>query len=127
MRLARRTSFLPGSSTCSQQQQVSIRCSCASLQNSNVGGYNSKGFVEVLAASQSTVSKQWFQGTADAVRQYLWLFEDAERGGVEDLLILSGGAGLRHICPTGAAHHVMPASEQVLGRRGKSFITTSLY
>ena len=99
----------------------------SSLQNSNVGGYNSKGFVEVLAASQSTVSKQWFQGTADAVRQCLWLFEDAERGGVEDLLILSGGAGLRHICPTGAAHHVMPASEQVLGRRGKSFMTMSLY
>ena len=80
-------------STCTQQHQASIQWTHAPLQNSNVGGYNSKGFVEVLAASQSTVSKQWFQGTADAVRQYLWLFEDAERGGVEDLLILSGGLG----------------------------------
>ena len=60
------------------------------LQNSNVGGYSSKGFVEVLAASQSPTGSRWFQGTADAVRQYLWLFEDAERSGVEDFLILSG-------------------------------------
>lgn len=30
------------------------------------------------------------QGTADAVRQYLWLFEDSIRDGVEDFLILSG-------------------------------------
>ena len=59
-------------------------------QNSNVGGYNSKGFVEVLAASQSPAGSRWFQGTADAVRQYLWLFEDAMRSGVEDFLILSG-------------------------------------
>lgn len=60
------------------------------MQNSNVGGYSSKGFVEVLAASQSPTGSRWFQGTADAVRQYLWLFEDAERSGVEDFLILSG-------------------------------------
>lgn len=32
----------------------------------------------------------WFQGTADAVRQYLWLFEEACREGVEDYLVLSG-------------------------------------
>lgn len=60
------------------------------MQNSNVGGYSSKGFVEVLAASQSPTGSRWFQGTADAVRQYLWLFEDAERNGVEDFIILSG-------------------------------------
>jgi glucose-1-phosphate adenylyltransferase len=60
------------------------------LQNSSVGGYNTRGFVEVLAASQSTQNKNWFQGTADAVRQYMWLFEEAVRDGVEDFLILSG-------------------------------------
>lgn len=60
------------------------------LQNSNVGGYNSRGFVEVLAASQTTTTKEWFQGTADAVRQYMWLFDEACRDGVEDFLILSG-------------------------------------
>ena len=65
------------------------------LQNSNVGGYSSKGFVEVLAASQSPTGSRWFQGTADAVRQYLWLFEDAERSGVEDFLILSGAQRLQ--------------------------------
>lgn len=35
------------------------------------------GFVEVLAATQTPGDKgaEWFQGTADAVRQYLWLLE----------------------------------------------------
>lgn len=61
------------------------------LQNSSVGAYTSRGFVEVLAASQSNVRKEWFQGTADAVRQYMWLFEEAMRDGVQDFLILSGG------------------------------------
>ena len=55
-----------------------------------MGNYNSRGFVEVLAASQTVTNKQWFQGTADAVRQYMWLFEEACREGVEDFLILSG-------------------------------------
>jgi len=63
------------------------------VQNSNVGGYNSRGFVEVLAASQTTTTKEWFQGTADAVRQYMWLFDEACRDGVEDFLILSGEMG----------------------------------
>lgn len=31
-----------------------------------------------------------FAGTADAVRQYMWLFEEAVADGVEDFLILSG-------------------------------------
>ncbi|RLN43177.1 glucose-1-phosphate adenylyltransferase large subunit [Panicum miliaceum] len=35
------------------------------------------GFVEVLAATQrpGTEGKRWFQGTADAVRQFDWLFD----------------------------------------------------
>lgn len=45
------------------------------------------GFVEVLAAQQTPISTNWFQGTADAVRQYLWLLEESE---VEEYLILSG-------------------------------------
>ncbi|KAG0561448.1 hypothetical protein KC19_9G065400 [Ceratodon purpureus] len=50
------------------------------------------GFVEVLAATQTPGDKgtEWFQGTADAVRQYLWLFEDAKNKVVEDVVILSG-------------------------------------
>jgi len=35
-----------------------------------------EGFVEVLAAQQTPESPNWFQGTADAVRQYLWLLEE---------------------------------------------------
>ncbi len=46
-----------------------------------------QGFVEVLAAQQTPENPNWFQGTADAVRQYLRLFEDSE---TEECLILSG-------------------------------------
>ena len=46
-----------------------------------------EGFVEVLAAQQTPVSTTWFQGTADAVRQYLWLFEEWK---IDEFLILSG-------------------------------------
>ncbi len=60
-----------------------------------MGGANSRGFVEVLAASQSNANKSWFQGTADAVRQYMWLFDEAVRDGVEDFLILSGALAHR--------------------------------
>ncbi|KAL6772069.1 AGP4 [Auxenochlorella protothecoides x Auxenochlorella symbiontica] len=73
-----------------QFNSASLNRHLSQAYNSNVGGYNSRGFVEVLAASQTTTQKNWFQGTADAVRQYLWLFEEATRGGVEDYLILSG-------------------------------------
>ena len=46
-----------------------------------------EGFVEVLAAQQTPASTNWFQGTADAVRQYLWLLEEWN---VDEYLILSG-------------------------------------
>lgn len=46
-----------------------------------------EGFVEVLAAQQTPSSTNWFQGTADAVRQYLWLLEEWN---VDEYLILSG-------------------------------------
>ncbi|KZV53371.1 ADP-glucose pyrophosphorylase large subunit family protein [Dorcoceras hygrometricum] len=50
------------------------------------------GCVEVLAATQTVgeMGKQWFQGTADAVRQFLWLFEDAKVKDIDHILILSG-------------------------------------
>jgi glucose-1-phosphate adenylyltransferase len=46
-----------------------------------------EGFVEVLAAQITPENPNWFQGTADAVRQYLWLFKEWN---VTELLILSG-------------------------------------
>ncbi|MBA0693383.1 hypothetical protein Goari_003757 [Gossypium aridum] len=50
------------------------------------------GFVEVLAATQTSgeAGKKWFQGTADAVRQFIWVFEDAKVKDVQHVLILSG-------------------------------------
>ncbi|KAL1349417.1 hypothetical protein HN51_025921 [Arachis hypogaea] len=50
------------------------------------------GFVEVLAATQTPgeAGKNWFQGTADAVRQFTWVFEDAKNRNVENVLILAG-------------------------------------
>ncbi len=52
----------------------------------NFTGFN-EGFVEVLAAQQTPENPNWFQGTADAVRQYLWLMEEWD---AEEYLILSG-------------------------------------
>jgi ADP-glucose pyrophosphorylase len=45
---------------------------------------------QVLAATQTPTDKEWFQGTADAVRQYAWLFSDIKNRAVEDIIILSG-------------------------------------
>lgn len=47
----------------------------------------STGYVEVLAAEQTRESKEWFQGTADAVRQMLPHLRDWR---IDTLLILSG-------------------------------------
>lgn len=52
----------------------------------NFTGFN-EGFVEVLAAQQTPENPNWFQGTADAVRQYNWLFQEWD---VSEYLILSG-------------------------------------
>ncbi|MEH1785191.1 glucose-1-phosphate adenylyltransferase [Nostoc sp.] len=63
----------------------------ASLNRHIARTYNftgfSEGFVEVLAAQQTPENPNWFQGTADAVRQYLWLLEEWN---AEEYLILSG-------------------------------------
>ncbi len=47
----------------------------------------STGFVEILAAEQTNDSREWFQGTADAVRQIL---PHLRSWNVKTLLILSG-------------------------------------
>ncbi|XP_020206422.1 glucose-1-phosphate adenylyltransferase large subunit 1 [Cajanus cajan] len=50
------------------------------------------GTVEVLAATQTPgeAGKKWFQGTADAVRQFTWVFEEVKNTNVENVLILAG-------------------------------------
>ncbi|WP_020468280.1 glucose-1-phosphate adenylyltransferase [Zavarzinella formosa] len=47
----------------------------------------SKGFVEILAAQQTMEGSQWYQGTADAVRQNV---RQIEEDPCTDVLILSG-------------------------------------
>ncbi|MEN9221113.1 MAG: glucose-1-phosphate adenylyltransferase [Thermostichus sp. BF3_bins_97] len=63
----------------------------ASLNRHIVNTYRfspfSGGFVDVLAAQQTPENPEWFQGTADAVRQYLWLMESWKP---QEYLILSG-------------------------------------
>lgn len=64
----------------------------ASLNRHLVRAYNfsglTEGFVEVLAAQQtSSADPSWFQGTADAVRKYIWLLDEWD---IDDYLILSG-------------------------------------
>ncbi len=63
----------------------------ASLNRHIARAYNfsgfTEGFVEVLAAQQTTENPNWFQGTADAVRQYVWLLDEWD---VDEYLILSG-------------------------------------
>ena len=46
-----------------------------------------RGFVEILAAQQTQENSNWYQGTADAVRQNL---RNIEQPGIEYVLILSG-------------------------------------
>jgi glucose-1-phosphate adenylyltransferase len=47
----------------------------------------SRGFVEILAASQSYENTEWFQGTADSVRQSLPHIHDPN---IDDVIVLSG-------------------------------------
>ncbi len=62
----------------------------------------SRGSVEVLAAEQTDDDAEWFQGTADAVRQHLHRFT---RPGVEHVLILSGDHLYRMAYDELIAHH----------------------
>nr|ADD17357.1 cytosolic ADP-glucose pyrophosphorylase small subunit [Zea mays] len=70
-----------------QFNSASLNRHLSRAYGSNIGGYKNEGFVEVLAAQQSPDNPNWFQGTADAVRQYLWLFEEHN---VMEFLILAG-------------------------------------
>ncbi len=56
----------------------------------------SSGFVEIIAAEQTRESKQWFQGTADAVRQVLPHISD---WGLDTVVILVGRSSLPYGLP----------------------------
>ncbi|GJP37049.1 hypothetical protein CLOM_g21503 [Closterium sp. NIES-68] len=70
-----------------QVNSASLNRHCFTAYAPCLNGYQSKGFVEVLAAQQSPDNPNWFQGTADAVRQYIWLLEDHNP---QEYLILAG-------------------------------------
>ncbi|KAK2969445.1 hypothetical protein RJ640_011342, partial [Escallonia rubra] len=75
-----------------QYNSASLNRHLARAYNFGGGITFGDGYVEVLAATQTPgeAGKTWFQGTADAVRQFHWLFEDARSKDIEDVLILSG-------------------------------------
>jgi glucose-1-phosphate adenylyltransferase len=75
-----------------QFNSTSLNRHLARTYNFGAGGvrFGGEGFVEVLAATQTPTDKEWFQGTADAVRQYAWLFDDIKNRSVTDIVILSG-------------------------------------
>src|ERR1700681_3617311 len=57
------------------------------IANTHKFGPFSRGFVEVLAAQQTNEAADWYQGTADAVRQNIrYVQED----GARQVLVLSG-------------------------------------
>jgi glucose-1-phosphate adenylyltransferase len=85
----------------------------------------SKGFVEVLAAQQTNEASDWYQGTADAVRQNIrYVHEDP----CQDVLILSGDQlyrmDYRHLLETHRKNNadvtiaVMPVREDQTSQLG---------
>lgn len=77
-------------STLGSRIKTGRACFCRTYNVGSGVRFGGDGFVEVLAATQTPTDKEWFQGTADAVRQYAWLFEDIKNRVVEDIIILSG-------------------------------------
>lgn len=75
-----------------QFNSASLNRHLARTYSSGNGVHFGDGFVEVLAATQrpGEAGMNWFQGTADAVRQFTWLFEDARNNNLRHVLILSG-------------------------------------
>ena len=71
-----------------------------------------QGFVEVLAAQQTPDSPSWFEGTADAVRKYQWLFQEWD---VDHYLILSGDQLYRMDYSKFVQHHVETGAQLSVG------------
>ncbi|KAL2632381.1 hypothetical protein R1flu_017067 [Riccia fluitans] len=75
-----------------QFNSASLNRHLAKTYNFGNGVNFGNGFVEVLAATQTPgeLGMNWFMGTADAVRQFSWVFDDVKNCGVEHVVILSG-------------------------------------
>ena len=89
----------------------------ASLNRHLTQSYNlstgfGQGFVEVLAAQQTPESPSWFEGTADAVRKYQWLFQEWD---VDHYLILSGDQLYRMDYSLFVEHHIKTGADVSIG------------
>jgi glucose-1-phosphate adenylyltransferase len=71
-----------------------------------------QGFVEVLAAQQTPDSPSWFEGTADAVRKYQWLFQEWD---VDHYVILSGDQLYRMDYAKFVHHHIATGANLTVG------------
>ncbi|CAI5989525.1 unnamed protein product [Closterium sp. NIES-65] len=107
-----------------QVNSASLNRHCFTAYAPCLSGYQTKGFVEVLAAEQSPDNPNWFQGTADAVRQYIWLLEDHNP---QEYLILAADqlyrCDYRRIikCHRGAGADITVAAIPVDRERATSF------
>ncbi len=81
-------------------------------QSYNLSAGFGQGFVEVLAAQQTPESPSWFEGTADAVRKYQWLFQEWD---VDHYLILSGDQLYRMDYSTFVDHHIATGADVSIG------------
>jgi glucose-1-phosphate adenylyltransferase len=81
-------------------------------QSYNLSAGFGQGFVEVLAAQQTPESPSWFEGTADAVRKYQWLFQEWD---VDHYLILSGDQLYRMDYSLFVDHHIRSGSDISIG------------
>ncbi|MBM5792968.1 MAG: glucose-1-phosphate adenylyltransferase [Cyanobacteria bacterium M_surface_7_m2_037] len=81
-------------------------------QSYNLSSGFGQGFVEVLAAQQTPESPSWFEGTADAVRKYQWLFQEWD---VDHYLILSGDQLYRMDYSTFVDHHIATGADVSIG------------
>jgi glucose-1-phosphate adenylyltransferase len=75
----------------------------AHIKNSYNFDHFTRGFVDILAAEQTPGNKDWFQGTADAVRQSR---KHYERQDFDLLLILSGDQLYQMDFEAMAQHHI---------------------
>ena len=81
-------------------------------QSYNLSAGFGQGFVEVLAAQQTPSSPSWFEGTADAVRKYQWLFQEWD---VDQYLILSGDQLYRMDYSLFVDHHIKTGADVSIG------------
>jgi len=81
-------------------------------QSYNLSSGFGQGFVEVLAAQQTPESPSWFEGTADAVRKYQWLFQEWD---VDHYLILSGDQLYRMDYAAFVEHHISTGADISIG------------